>query len=139
MTLNKKQALAAMDAHLIRVEAETTRRLERRFGHSRVLYPALREVPLQSIEGLMDEAGRHMRRQWAFYLAIIVIVALVALALFRPLLGLRRSIGPSFPWYLVAMGAMWFVRYLHIRAFLKRRVPMYLRTSVRGVGDAERK
>lgn len=139
MTLSKKQALAAMDAHLIRVEAETTRRLERRFGHSRVLYPALREVPLRSIEGLMDEAGRYMRRQWTFYVAIFVIVALIAVLLFRPLLGLGRSIGPSFPWYSIALGSMALVRYLHIRAFLKRRVPIYLRTSMQGMDDAERK
>ena len=86
--LTKEQALAAMNAQLIRVEAERKRHLERRVGRARVLYPVLRQVPLEAISDLMEQARKYALRQWSLYLVAAVVIAAVSwLELLRPWLG----------------------------------------------------
>ena len=123
--LTKEQALAVMDAHIIRVEAERRQRLERRFGRFRIIYPVLRQVPLDAIPDLIQEAGRYARRRWTLYLAATFVVAIAAwFTVLAPWLEIGPSLkGRFFSDYVFIFGTVAFVRYLHIRAYLKREVP----------------
>jgi hypothetical protein len=77
--LKKDQALAAMDAHIIRVEAERKLRLERRTRRLTRLYPALKSAPLEQRESLVLVASKESLRRWPLYaLAILVLGSLVA-------------------------------------------------------------
>jgi len=99
--LTKDQALAAMDAHIIRVEAERRQRLERRVGRLRVLFPVLRRVPPEAIIPLVVQARRHTLRQWTFYLVAFATMALPSwLLLLKPWLGFGPPLKVGhFPWY----------------------------------------
>ena len=124
--LTKDQALAAMDAHIIRVETERLRRLERRVSFPRRLYPVLRQLPLEAIPDLMDRARRYAMRQWTLYLAAAGVLAVTAwFLLFRPWLGFGSFDDSIFlPWYSLSMAALALTIHLHIRAFLNREVPL---------------
>jgi hypothetical protein len=74
--LDKKQALATMEVHIIRVESERRRRAERRAGRLSALYPLLRSAPLDAREDLLSEASRVALRSWP-----AVVLALATLAL----------------------------------------------------------
>lgn len=82
--LNKDQALAAMDAQIIRVEAERKRRLERRTGLFTRLYPALRKAPLDAREAIVERARKHSIRRWPLYAMATLTLAGMAAALFLP-------------------------------------------------------
>jgi len=124
--LNKDQALAAMDAQIIRVEAERTRRLERRVGRFRVLYPALRQVPLEEISHLVEEGRRYAGRRWTTYLSIGLFLAIFAwFVLLAPWLrhGERFAAGYT-TWFFATTGAVSLVIHLHVRAYLNRTVSL---------------
>ena len=82
--LDKKQALATMDVHIVRAEAERQRRLERRTGRFTTLYPSLRWAPLEAREDLVSEASRNVLRSWLGYTLVLVIAATVFVALYAP-------------------------------------------------------
>jgi len=82
--LNKDQALAAMDAQIIRVEAERKRRLERRTRHLTRLYPALKLAPLEQRQAIVFNAGRHTLRRWPIYAVAALVLAGIGAALFFP-------------------------------------------------------
>jgi hypothetical protein len=123
--LTREQALAAMDAQLIRVEAERKQRLERRVGRFRVLFPILRQVPLEAITDLVDQARKHALRQWSLYVVVALAVAVVSwFVLLRPWLGYGPPVRVNyFAWYFPAAGAVGFVVQRHMRAYLRRVVP----------------
>jgi hypothetical protein len=75
--LNKQQAMAAMDAHIMRVEAERKRRLERRTRRFTFLYPALNDVPPEEGEAIALRAGQHAARRWPLY--AIAVLALIGI------------------------------------------------------------
>jgi hypothetical protein len=129
--LTKEQALAVMDAHIIRVEAERRRRLERRAGRLRVLFPILRQVPIEEVMALVDYARRQILRQWTFYFVAVTLIA-VPCGFLLPT-AWSGSDPPRwaqhFPWSLCVMGAMGLVIYLHVRANLRRDVPVWLREN----------
>lgn len=131
--LTREQALAAMDAHIIRVEAERRRRLERRTWHLKVMFPALRQVPIESINDLMDQARRHALRQWTLYLVAACLLAVACwFLLMEPWLGLGPSLKENvFPWYFSLMAVMALTINLHIRAYLRREVPLLYGTQPR--------
>jgi hypothetical protein len=124
--LTKNQALAAMDAQLIRVEAERRQRLERRVGRQRVLFPILRQVPIEDISALVEQARLHTLRQWTFYLVPAAIIAVLSwFVLLRPWLGIGPPIKVSIiPWYFIAMSLMGLTIHQYMRAYLRRAVPL---------------
>lgn len=128
--LNKDQALAAMDAHIIRVEAERRRRLERRVNYPRMLHPVLRQVPLETIPDLMDRARRYAVRQWTLYLVAACVLAVVTwFLLLRPWLGFGPFRTPVFfSWYLLSMVALGLTFHLHMRAYLRRELQSVVRS-----------
>ena len=124
--LTKDQALAVMDAQIIRVEAERRRRLERRVGRFRVMFPILRQVPLEDIGELVEQARRHTVRQWTVYLVAAAYVAVACwFLLLQPWLGLGPSAeGGYFAWYFLGMVTIVLTVHLHIRAYLRRVIPL---------------
>ena len=75
--LDKKQALATMEVHIIRAESERRRRMERRAGRLTVLYPPLRSAPLDARENLLREASRAALRSWPAVALAFATLALI--------------------------------------------------------------
>jgi hypothetical protein len=82
--LDKKQALATMDVHIIRAEAEQRVRMERRTSRFTRLYPSLRWAPLNAREDLVGEASKSALRSWMSYAIGIVFVAAAIVPFYAP-------------------------------------------------------
>jgi hypothetical protein len=129
--LTKEQAIAAMDAQIIRVESERRQRLEVRIGRLRTLYPGLRRVPVDEIHGLVQEARLDALKQWTLYAILVLALGLVSwFALLGPLLDQGASVQPAMLlWFIPAIGTMNLFVYLHMRAFLNGRSVLRNSTS----------
>ena len=115
--LTKDQALAAMDAQIVRVRAERQWRLERRVGRLAVVYPALKPVPLEKRAALLEEVNRYAVRRWTVYASAVLVIALMTWSL------LTNTRGASAMWPLLAFVVVRLVIYLHARSYLNRVVP----------------
>jgi hypothetical protein len=121
--LTKQQSLAAADALILRVRAEKLRRLERRTARWSVIYPAMRVVPLQEREGLMDAARDAVLRSWLVWTAAALgVSASVWAYLGRVIFETFPVEWPVYPVGPLAVVAFAVVRTLYIRAFLKSEV-----------------
>jgi hypothetical protein len=122
--LNKEQAVAALDALILKAETERNSRLERRTARLVFFYPVLRRAPAEEREALVRAA-----RAAPLSLGVISVVALLAvLAIAWALFG-GPDLGadpPARPRHLLAILAAFVLAaapYLCIRAFLQREVP----------------
>ena len=118
--LTKEQALAAMDAQIIRVEAERRRRLEFRIARLRTLYPGLRGVPADQVHGLVEAARRDALSQWTLYAVLVVALGLASwFALLAPWLSRETPFQPAMLfWFIPAIGTLNLFVHLHMRAFI---------------------
>jgi len=118
--LTKDQALAAMDAQIIRVESERKRRLERRVSRLNFAYPSLRHVPIEERIGLVQTANLYAIRRWTAYLPILLIIGAFAFYLLsEPIFGFRPRV--KFPPLLLVFllsALVKLVLYSHARSYL---------------------
>jgi hypothetical protein len=123
--LTKDQALAAMDAHIIRVDAERAQRLARRAARWTVLYPALKRVPPEARYELLDEARRRTSRQWLLYVIAAFLMVLCSWFLIsKPLFGIKPVVRASpLVFIFASFGAIRLTVDMYIRSFLRREVP----------------
>jgi hypothetical protein len=121
--LNKDQALAAMDAHIIRAEAEQRRRLEVRVHRITRLYPALRLVPLEERETVVADARAQVFRRWTLYATTaVVLAASVLLVVFRDRFTGAGSASALYGAVLLPAAGLNLSIYLHLRSAVKRVV-----------------
>jgi hypothetical protein len=121
--LNKEQALAAMDAQIIRVEAERKKRLERRTGLFTRLYPALRNAPLEEREAIVERARKHSIRRWPLYAIATLALAGIAAAMFLPDDALKSEIVLRVSLCVLAAElVLAAIFYSHMRSFIARDV-----------------
>ena len=121
--LNREQALAAMDAHIIRVEAERRRRLERRTRWVTRLYPSLRRVPLDARQDLALEATVRALRSWPVYTMVTLVIAIISLSFYVPdreVSGVAAFVVAAVT--LIVMGTPAVAFYLRIRSDVERAV-----------------
>jgi len=122
--LTKDQALAAMDAQIIRVDAERAQRLARRTARWTVLYPALKRVPPAARYELLGEARRHTSRQWLLYVIAAFLMVLSSWFLIsKPLFGIEPPFRTSpLVFIFASFGVIRLTVDVHIRSFLRREV-----------------
>lgn len=126
--LNKDQALAAADALILKVEAERRRRLERRTSRWSMLYPAIKLAPLEEREALHLQAEQAPRTRWLVIGSAAVILLALLLAALAPDMKFHRPLALSLA--LAAASLLGLVRFLCIRAYLQREVPLrYAKSS----------
>ena len=122
-TLNKDQALAAMDAHIIRAEAEQSRRLNSRVQRITVMFPSLRSLPAQEREAVVAEARVLAFKHWMFYAILAVTLAGVGLLLaFHEQLTDSGAISALYGLLLIHAAFLNTSLYLHQRSWVKRVV-----------------
>jgi hypothetical protein len=121
--LDKKQALATMDVHIIRAEAEHRRRLERRTSRFTTLYPSLRRAPVEAREDLLDEAGRSALRSWPTYALGLVTVAALIVPFYAPVRAISHLKATELASaMLILVSILGITLYLRIRSHLKHLV-----------------
>ena len=121
--LNKDQALAAMDAQIIRVEAERKKRLGRRTALFTRLYPALRNAPLEEREAIVGRARKHSIRRWPLYAIATLTLAGIAAAMFLPDDAMKSEIVPRVAVFVFIAEAIFAaIFFSHMRSFIARDV-----------------
>jgi hypothetical protein len=121
--LNRAQALAAMDAHIIRVEAERRHHLQRRTRWITRLYPSLRRVPLDARQDLAMEATVRALRSWPVYTMVVLVIAVIILPFHLPdreVSGVAAFVVAAVT--LIAMGTPAIAFYLRVRSDVERAV-----------------
>ena len=121
--LNKQQALAAMDAHIVRVEAERKRRLERRTRRFTILYPALRGVPPEDREAIALRAGKDAARRWPLYAIAALAILGIGAAILVPDNALKSAIVLRVAAAVLVLEIFFgVIFYRRMRAFIAREV-----------------
>jgi hypothetical protein len=121
--MNKTQALAAMEAQVIRATAERKRRLEKRQQYLLRLYPALKRAPIDLRFDLLREARRHAFRQWSVYAALAVLLLASGYLLRDQFTGIVQDVPAPTVLVLSALALVPVcVLYFHIRTYLHLRI-----------------
>jgi hypothetical protein len=128
--LNRDQALAAMDAQIIRAEADRKFRLERRTRHLTMLYPALRHAPLEERQALVLGASKLLLRRWPIYAIAAIALTGIGVAILMP----DSALGPTLVLgigvlVLVLECALAVLFYLRMRSFVEREVAARFRSD----------
>lgn len=127
--LNKEQALAAMDAHIIRAEAEQSRRLDARVQRITAMYPSLRSLAPGEREAAVVEARTLAFRHWPFYAILAVTLAGVGtLVAYQERFTDSGSISALYGALLIHAAFLNISLYLHQRFWVKRVVQARVRT-----------
>jgi hypothetical protein len=118
-SMNKNQALAAMDARMVPVIAEHQRRLQKRQRFMLRLYPVLKRAPSEKRAELLQEAARYAFRQWTVYATLGLLVGIGTFLLREQIFGVVVTVPDSIVWLLSAMSvAPAAVLWAHIRGYL---------------------
>lgn len=124
--LDKKQALATMEVHIIRAEAERRRRLERRTRLHTVFYPSLWRAPLEAREELLADARKSALHSWSGCALGLIVIGLIAGLIFVP----DRTIG-AVTALQVAAGTLMIVSIPAISFYLRIRSHIDVAVSAR--------
>jgi hypothetical protein len=117
--MNKNQALAVMDAHMVPVAAERQRRLQKRQRLMLGLYPVLKRAPPEERGELLEEARRYAVRQWSVYAALGLVLAAATYLLRGQIFGVVPEVPTPRFLLLIAMAAVpGAVLYAQIRGYL---------------------
>jgi hypothetical protein len=118
--MNKKQALAAMDARLTAISVERQLRLQKRQQSMLRLYPFLKHAPPEDRPGLLQEAARYAFRQWTVYATLGLFIAVAIYLVRQQVLGLSTGISALSLLLLIALAAAPAVTlYTQIRGYLR--------------------
>jgi hypothetical protein len=118
--MNKKQALAAMDAHMVPVAAKRLSWFQKRQRFMLCMYPALKRAPPEERADLLAEARRYALKQWTAYAAIGLVVVVAIYLLREQIFGTASDVPSStmLPLFVLAVvpGA---TLYIHISGYLR--------------------
>jgi hypothetical protein len=117
--MNKKQALAVMDAHIIPVAAERQRRLQKRKRIMLRLYPALKRARAEERAELFQEARRYALSHWAAFTVLGITLSAATYLLREQIFGAASEIPTPVLLLLIPMAVVpGAVLYAQIRGYL---------------------
>jgi len=116
-SMNKDQALAVMDAHMVPVAVKRQRRLQKRQRFMLGLYPVLKRAPAEERAELIQEANRYAFRQWPLYATVGLVAGIYVL--YAQIFGDVSKVRTPTLLLLIAMGVPpAAVLYAQIRSYL---------------------